>query len=328
MIERRTMIKGALGTALAFRLALDAQAQPVWPSSPVRLVVPFQAGGPTDVFARRYAQRATVLLPQPMIVENRSGAGGTLGASQVARAAPDGLSLLFGSSSTHVTGPLMISPAPYDPIKDFVLLNVGAVPMVLAVNAKVPARTLGELVALIRAAPGRYRYSSSGPGSINHLGGELLRQLSGGLDMLHVPYRGNAPALMAAVTEEVHFLLDTFGTALEHHRAGTIRIIAVCAETRSAVAPEIPTSAESGIPELLVSTMNLIAAPSGTPPTVVRAITDLTRRIMGDESLRQGLLAMGVEPVTDPDPETSSALYSREIERWRPIIDSAGLRAG
>lgn len=191
-MERRLVLQGGFGAVLASGAVRRAGAQTAapWPTAPVRLVVPFPPGGPTDIFARRYAHRASALLPYPMVVDNRPGGGGTLGTTQVARARPDGHTLVFGSSSTHVTGPLLITPQPYDPVQDFVLLSVGVVPMVVAVNAAQPARSLDELLALIRAAPSRFTYSSSGPGSINHLGGELFRQLGGGVDVVHVPYRG------------------------------------------------------------------------------------------------------------------------------------------
>jgi len=227
-MRRRHIMAAALGVAASPSAGI-AQGE-AWPTAPVRLVVPFPPGGPTDVFARRFAARASPLLGQPLVIDNRPGAGGTTGTAAVAKARRDGYTMVFGSSSTHVTGPYLISPAPYDPVEDFTLLMVGAVPMMLAVHPSVPARTLPELVSLVRGSPGRWSYASSGIGSINHLGGELFKALAGGLRAEHIPYRGNAPALQAGLSGEVQFLLDTFGTGLPYHRDGQLRVLAVCAE--------------------------------------------------------------------------------------------------
>ena len=324
-MRRRHVMAAALGAA-AFPFTGSAHGE-TWPTAPVRLVVPFPPGGPTDVFARRFAARASPLLGQPLVIDNRPGAGGTTGTASVAKARRDGYTLVFGSSSTHVTGPYLISPAPYDPIEDFTLLMVSAVPMMLAVHPSVPARTLPELVGLIRGSPGQWSYASSGVGSINHLGGELFKMLGGGLRAEHIPYRGNAPALQAGLSGEVQFLLDTFGTGLPYHRNGQLRVLAVCAERRSPAAPEIPTSAEAGMPGLLVSTMNLVGLPAGTPNTVVATMADVTRRVMADEAFRTELIGIGVEPVV-ADAEESARIFRVEIERWLPVIRASGAAAG
>ncbi len=324
-MRRRHIMAAALGTA-AFPSAGIAQGE-AWPTAPVRLVVPFPPGGPTDVFARRFAARASPLLGQPLVIDNRPGAGGTTGTAAVAKARRDGYTMVFGSSSTHVTGPDLISPAPYDPLEDFTLLMVGAVPMMLAVHPSVPARTLPELVSLVRGSPGRWSYASSGIGSINHLGGELFKALAGGLRAEHIPYRGNAPALQAGLSGEVQFLLDTFGTGLPYHRDGQLRVLAVCAERRSPAAPEIPTSAEAGMPGLLVSTLNLVGLPTGTPDAVVAAMAGVTRRAMADEAFRTELVGFGVEPVVAVAAE-SARVFRAEIERWLPVIRASGAAAG
>jgi tripartite-type tricarboxylate transporter receptor subunit TctC len=188
----------------------------------------------------------------------------------------------------------------------------------------VPAKTLQELVALLKANPDKYRYSSSGAGSINHLGSELFKMKAGNLSALHVPYKGNSPALQAALSGEVDFLLDTFGTSFGHYKAGKLRYLAVCAEKRSSLAPEIPTTAECGLPEVLVSTVNPVALPAATPPEIVAIIADATRKIMSEPALQAALRDMSIEPVADADEKKSAAYFTGEIERWGPIIKATG----
>jgi len=321
-MKRRAFLAGAVSISAA-------SVSPVWaqdryPSRPIKLVVPFPPGGPTDVFARRYAERASEVLGQPMVIENRAGAGGLIGATAVAKAPADGYTLLFGSSSTHVSGPLMSPNPPYDPIRDFTSITVGVVPMILAVRPNLQVNSAKELFDLIRANPGKYSYSSSGPGSINHLGMELLKLRAGGLNALHVPYKGNNPALLALLSGEVDFALDTFGTGLQYHKAGRMKMIANCGEKRSAVAPEIPTSTELGIPDSTVTTVNMVACPAGTPQAVVDALASATRKVMTDEGTIATLSKLGIEPVTDADPAKSSKFFAAEIARWAPIVKASG----
>jgi tripartite-type tricarboxylate transporter receptor subunit TctC len=313
-----------IGTAAAFGIAVPARAQERYPSRPVKLVVPFPPGGPTDVFARRYAERASEVLGQQMIVENRAGAGGTIGASFVAKAPPDGYTLLFGTSSTQVTGPLMLASPPYDPIKDFRLLIVGVVPMILTVMPTLKVDSAKELIELIRANPGKYTYSSAGPGSINHLGIELLKLRAGGLNALHVPYKGTNPAQVALMAGEVDFMLDTFGTSLQLNQAGKLKILATMGEKRSTVAPNVPTTLELGIPDSTCVTVNVVAFPAATPAPVADALASATRRIMGDPAMVDTLGKMGIEPVADADAQRSASFFSNEIARWGPIVKASG----
>jgi tripartite-type tricarboxylate transporter receptor subunit TctC len=326
-MNRRNLLAGAGALAAVGGLAVPrAVAEDKFPSRPLRLVIPFPAGGPTDVIGRRYAERLSALLGQPVVVDNKAGAGGVLGADLVAKARPDGYTLLIGSSSTQVTSPLLMDNPPYHPVKDFVLFIIGFVPMVIACNPSVPARTLQELVALLKASPDKYRYSSSGIGSINHLGVELLKMKAGNLGALHVPYKGNGPALQAALSGEVDFLFDTFGTSFGHYKAGKLRYLAVCAEKRSSLAPEVPTTAECGLPEVLVSTVNPVALPAATPREIVAIIADATRKVMSDPTLQAALRDMSIEPVADADEKKSAAYFTSEIERWGPIIKSTGAK--
>ncbi len=323
-MKRRDLLAaaGALGIAAPHVV----RAQDKYPSRPIKLVIPFPPGGPTDVLGRRYGERLQTLLGQTVVIDNKAGAGGTVGTDQVAKSKPDGYTLLLGSSSTQVTSPLLMPNAPYDPVKDFTLYIIGFVPMVIACNPNMPCKTLGELAALLKANPDKYRYSSSGMGSINHLGAELFKMEAGNVSSLHVPYKGNGPALQAALSGEVDWLLDTFGTSFGHYKSGKLRYLAICGETRSAVAPEVPTVAEAGFPKFLVATVNPVALPVGTPPEVLKTIADATRTIMSDPKFQADLRAMNIEPVADADPVKSAAYFTSELKRWAPIIKATGAK--
>ncbi|MFO1200493.1 MAG: tripartite tricarboxylate transporter substrate binding protein [Burkholderiaceae bacterium] len=322
-MQRRTILTGAAAAAASTLLPVGGRAQDAFASRPLKLIVPFPPGGPTDVFGRRWAEKMRELLGQPVVVENRAGAGGTIGATAVAKAPPDGYTLLFGTSSTHVTSPLMLASPPYDPLKDFTLLVVGVVPMVLAVRPGLPAQNVADFLKLVRENPGKFTFGSAGQGSINHLGGELLK-LRAGLNALHVPYKGTNPAQVALMSGEVDFLLDTFGTALAQHQAGKLRIIATFGERRSGVAPEIPTTLESGIPDSSVVTMNVVAMPAAVPGTVVDTLAGATRKAMADPALVASLGKLGIEPVADADPARSARAFATEITRWAPIVKASG----
>jgi tripartite-type tricarboxylate transporter receptor subunit TctC len=322
-MDRRCFLTG-LGASLVAAPAVRAQDK--YPSRPIRLVIPFPPGGPTDMMGRLYGERLSALLGQPVVIDNKAGAGGIVGADLVAKSKPDGYTLLLGSSSTQVTGPLLMANAPYHPVKDFTLFIIGNVPMVISCNPALPARTLPEFVALLKANPDKYRHSSSGMGSIGHLGSELFKMKAGGLASLHVPYKGNNPAVQAALSGEVDWLFDTIGTTLGHYQAGKMRYLAVCAEKRTSVVPELPTTAECGLPEVLVSTVNPVALPAGAPDEVIDTIAVATRRIMADEKLQADLRGLAIEPVADADAARSAAYFSAERERWAPIIKASGAR--
>jgi tripartite-type tricarboxylate transporter receptor subunit TctC len=325
-MDRRTLLLGASVLAGSGLAAPAILSQDKYPSRPLKLVIPFPPGGPTDMMGRLYGEKLSSVLGQPVVIDNKAGAGGVLGADLVAKSRPDGYTLLLGSSSTQVTGPLLVPNAPYHPVKDFVLFIIGFVPMVISCNPGLPATTLPEFVALLRANPDKYRYASSGMGSIGHLGSELFKLKAGGLVSLHVPYKGNNPAVQAALSGEVDWLFDTIGTTLGHYKAGKLRYLAVCAEKRTAVVPELPTTAECGLPEVLVSTVNPVALPAGTPTDIVDTIATATRRIMADATLQAELRALSIEPVADADPVKSAAYFSAERERWAPIIKSSGAK--
>ena len=325
-MNRRRLLIGASALVGSGAAAPAVRAQDRYPSRPLKLVIPFPPGGPTDMLGRLYGEKLSAILGQPVVIDNKAGAGGTVGADLVAKSRPDGYTLLLGSSSTQVTGPLLLPNPPYHPVKDFTLFIIGFVPMVISCNPGLPARTLLEFVALLKANPDKYRYASSGMGSIGHLGAELFKLKAGRLDSLHVPYKGNNPAVQAALSGEVDWLLDTIGTTLGHHKAGKMRYLAVCAEKRTVSVAELPTTAECGLPDVLVSTVNPVALPAGAPADVVSTIAEATRRIMADATLQADLRALSIEPVADADPVKSAAYFSAERERWAPIIKASGAK--
>jgi tripartite-type tricarboxylate transporter receptor subunit TctC len=325
-MDRRTLLIGASALAGSGTAASAVLSQDRYPSRPIKLVIPFPPGGPTDMLGRRYGEKLSAVLGQPVVIDNKAGAGGILGADLVAKSKPDGYTLLLGSSSTQITGPLLMPNPPYHPVKDFTLFIIGFVPMVISCNPGLPARTLPEFVALLKANPDKYRCGSSGMGSIGHLGCEFFKLKAGNLISLHVPYKGNSAAVQAALSGEVDWLLDTIGTTLGHYRAGKLRYLAVCAPKRTVIVPELPTTGESGLPDVLISTVNPVALPAGTPADVVNTIADATRRIMADETLQADLHALAIEPVADADPLKSAAYFSAERERWAPIIKASGAK--
>jgi tripartite-type tricarboxylate transporter receptor subunit TctC len=325
-MDRRNLLVGAGAWVGAGFPAPALRAQDRYPSRPIRLVIPFPPGGPTDLMGRRYGEKLSTLLGQPVVIDNKAGAGGVVGADLVAKSKPDGYTLLLGSSSTQVTGPLLMPNAPYHPVQDFTLFIIGFVPMMISCNPAVPARTLPEFVSLLKANPDKYRCGSSGMGSIGHLGSELFKLKAGNLVSLHIPYKGNNAAVQAALSGEIDWLFDTIGTTWGHYAAGKMRYLAICAEKRSAIVPDVPTTAEGGLPEVLVSTVNPVALPADAPAEVLNTIAEATRRIMADEKLQAELRALSIEPVADADPVKSAAYFTAERERWAPIIKASGAR--
>jgi len=324
MTQRRNLL--AASAALMLARAGTARAQPRYPSRPLRLIVPFAPGGATDLFARKFAERAAANFGQPVVVENRGGAGGIIGSAEVARAAPDGYTALFGTASTHGVNPsMMVNPA-YDALRDYAhVAIVGTAPLVIAVHPSFPAQNLREMVEAVRARPGQYAYSTAGVGTITHLAFESLKQQQG-LDVAHLAYRGSSPALTDVLAGNVPLFLETFGPLIPHHRAGRIRIIAVLAANRSAVMPDIPTAAEVGIANMEFGTFNVLCLPAATPQAAVSALHVATNATMRNEQLRRELLDLAIEAVADSTPDSARAYVQREIEKWAPLVRASGAK--
>jgi tripartite-type tricarboxylate transporter receptor subunit TctC len=315
-----------VGLALSFTLACnEVDAQDGYPSKPIRLMVSFAAGGPTDTVARIMGARMSELLAQPIVVENRTGAGGNIGADVVAKAAPDGYTLLMATVSTHAINPGLYKKMPYDPVRDFAPVGqVGVTPTVLAVNRPVPATDVKSLIALLRANPGKYSYGSSGLGSILHLCGEEFKSIVGGLDVVHVPYRGSAPMMADLVGGQIAMAFDALPTVLPQVHAGTIRAIGGGMATRARALPDLPTLQEQGVNGFECYTWNAILAPAMTPAPIVAQLSEAINKALADPIVLKRLQDVGVDPTPDGTPEKLSNFIKAELAKWAPIIKASG----
>jgi tripartite-type tricarboxylate transporter receptor subunit TctC len=320
------MTKSALlSFALGVVLAGQAQAQDSYPSKPVRIIVSFAAGGPTDQVARIVGAKLTDLLGQTFIVENKTGAGGNIGADVVAKATPDGYTLLMATVSTHAINPGLYKNMPYDPVKDFApVMQVGVTPCVLAVNPALPVTNVQGLIALLKANPGKYSYGSSGMGSILHLCGEQFKTVTGGLQMVHVPYRGSAPMMADLVGGQIAIAFDALPTVLPQVQAGKIRAIGGGMATRARAMPELPTLQEQGVSGFECYTWNAILAPAKTPAPIVTLLSEAIRKTLADPLILKRLQDAGVDPTPDSTPEKLAAFIKSELAKWAPIIKASG----
>ena len=308
----------------AFAAGAHAQS---WPSKPVHLVVPYAPGGPVDLSARLLAPSLQQSLGQPVVVENKPGAGGNLGADFVAKSAPDGHTLVMGAIATHAINPALYPNFPYDPVRDFrhVTLIV-QVPNVLVVNNEVAARNVSELVSLIRANPGKFDFASGSTGSTGHLAGELFKQVTG-TDMVHVPYKGSAPTTADLLAGRVHLMFDNLASALPNIRAGKVRALAVTTLERTGFLNEVPTLDESGLRGFDLTTWWGVMAPAKTPEAVVdRLAAELGRAIEAPE-LRERLRGMGSEAPTVRTPAQFTAFVERELKIYGELVRRSGAKA-
>src|SRR3954466_2552664 len=275
MAKLEECARGLKFVSLIFALAVgfasvSAKADETYPNRPVRMVVPFSAGGPTDIVGRVIAQKLSELFGQQFFVENKVGAGGNIGADQVAKSPPDGYTLLVATVSTHAINPGLYSKMPYDPVKDFApVAQVGVTPTMLGVHPSIPAKDIKSLIALIKENPGKYTYGSPGLGSILHLCGEQFKALAGGLDIQHVPYRGSAPMMGDLVGGQISMAFDATPTAMPQAKSGSIRALGAGMAERIKQMPEMPTLQEQGLKGFECYTWNAILAPAGTPQPIV-----------------------------------------------------------
>ena len=327
-IRRRNLLMLALASASLHLAVLPAAAQTPFPVKPLRLVVPFPPGGPTDVFARQYAGRLAAILGQPVVVDNKSGASGAIGSVEVKNARPDGYTLLFGTASTHGIYGLISRQPQYDSLKDFAhVAIVGGAPVAYAVNTSMPPDLKG-LVAMAKAKPGTLQYGSPGEGTYLHLAGERLKKEAGGIEIQHIPYRGSAQSMPALLGGQITMIVDTLGTSLPHHKAGKLRIVAVASTKRSPLAPEVPTVDEAiGTRGFEAVLWNVVAAPAGTPAAVIDVLAAANARVMADPSLHEQLAAMAIQPNPDSGPATAAAYIRAEMDKWRPVVEATGVKA-
>jgi tripartite-type tricarboxylate transporter receptor subunit TctC len=304
-----------------------AQAQDGYPDRPIRLIVPFSPGGQTDNVSRLIGEAISPMLGEQVIIDNRAGAAGTIGSAEAAHAKPDGYTILMGTSSTHAINPTMMSRIKYDAVNDFTpIIVIATGPMTISVHPSVPARTLKQLIADIKAHPGEYSYGTAGVGSVNHLGGELFKAKAGNLEILHVPYKGAGPAVAELVGGQIPMTCTSLSSVLPHYRAARVRTLAVMKEGRSVSAPDIPTAEEGGVPGAVAYTFNIIFAPAGTPRVAVDTLKNALQKVMANHAFLDSLVRVGVDPVTDSDPGKAAAMVRAEIAKWRPFILSLELK--
>ena len=319
-MNRRSALKLGLSALLAGR-SFGASAQDRFPVRPLRLVVPFPAGGPYDVVGRILAQEMGSALGQTIIVENKAGGETSIGAADVARAKPDGYSLLMGGSTTHVFAPAILAKPPYDPMRDFAQLAIlGIEPLCIAVRPQFPAKTLSELTAMVRANPNKFNYVDSAPSV--QLAAEMYKMQAGNLQIVGVPYKGFAPALQDMIAGHVQVMPAIFGSVTSYHQQGVLRILAVFSENRLSTFPEIPTAREEGLQDLVLRTFSLLCTTAGTPKPVLDQLFEATRRVISDDKFVKTLHSRGIEPVIDSNPETATQFVRQQIERLVPLINT------
>ena len=294
-----------------------------FPSKPIKLIVPFPAGGPNDIIARIVGQRMSELFRQPVVIDNRGGQAGVLGTDAVAKSNPDGYTIGIVSASALVINPSM-EKVPYDVVKDFAPITlVVTVPEMLVVASNVPAKNMTELVALAKAQPGKLNFASAGVGGLPHLAGELFK-LTAKIDVVHVPYRGAAPAINDLLGQQVQMTFLDLPVILPHIKAGTLRPIALGARERAPTAPDVPTTAEVGMPDLLIENWYGMIAPGGTPPAIVASLNKIATAAMADPAVKEKLADQGLTVVGDT-PEHFRGFIGSETAKWAKVIRDAGL---
>ncbi len=315
----------ALGIGLLATVAVTATSAQSFPDRSITMIVPFAAGGSTDVVARIVAQKMSDDLGQQVIVQNVAGAGGNLGADNVARAEPDGYTILMGTVATHALNPLILKSTPYDAEKDFAPISLlVVVPNVLVVNPELPAKNVQELIALLKADPQKYSYASSGNGTPLHLSGELFKSMAG-VDMQHIPYKGAGPALNDVIGNQVPIMFDNLPSSSSHIKAGTLRALAVTTAERAPSFPDIPTIAESGIPGYETYTWNALFAPAGTPADVVSRLNASANKALTDPAVAERMKEFSAT-IVGSTPEELGAHVTAELAKWKPVVDGAKIQ--
>lgn len=317
--RRQALALAAAATLPAWTLAQDARID-----HPVRLVVPYPPGGTTDLLARTVGVRLSARIGQPVVIENKAGAGGVLGSQQVAKAAPDGTTLLLATIASHGIIPALDKKPPYDPVRDFTPITVIAgTPNVLLVNKDLPVRTLEEFLALARSKPGAVTFGSTSLGGSPHMSGELLK-VSANINMLHVPYKGGGPMLIDLMGGQIQAAFDNLPSAMAHIRAGKVRALAITTSKRWPTAPEIPTMAEAGVPGYEMSAWFALMGPPGMPPPLAHMLQRQVAQILQEPDVAKRLLELGAEP-GGMSPEDFGRFLTAEHERWTRVGTSAGV---
>jgi tripartite-type tricarboxylate transporter receptor subunit TctC len=311
---------------LALLLALPAAAQAQYPNKPIKWVVPYPGGGITDVVTRVVTQKMAGPLGQPIVVENRPGANSIIGADLVAKSPPDGYSILTVIAAHAANTTLYAGKLPFDTVKSYAPISLaGIAPLILTTNNNFPPRDMKELIAYAKANPGKVNFGSSGIGAAAHLTTELLKQTAG-IDMVHVPFKGTAPALQAVMAGDIQILVDVPSSMMPHARGGKIRALAMFSKSRIPAAQEVPTIAESGGPAIESSTWVMFLAPAGTPREIVQRLSQEAQRAVNSPELRERFNQIGIEPVGGT-PEQAARFLDDEIVKWAKVINTAGVKA-
>ncbi len=301
-------------------------AQANYPTKPIRLVVGFPAGGISDVLARALAAKLSQNLGQQMIVDNKPGAGTTIAGDLIAKSAPDGYTLWLHDITTHAINASLYAKLPYDSLKDFTpIALVASTPLMLVVHPSTPASNVQELIGLLKARPGHYSYGSSGNGTIVHLSAEMLKAAAGGLNVVHVPYKGSAPATVAILGGEVSFVFSTMPPAVSNVKGGKLRALAVTTPRRSAAAPEVPTMIEAGLPGFEIVLYSGILGPAGMNPAMVRRLNAEFAKVVRDPDIRTIYENIGADPISNT-PEEFRAMMAGEIAKLAPVVRASGAR--
>ena len=314
----------SLLACVAVLAVADANAQP-YPNKPIRMIVPFPPGGPIDTMARLAGKFITDSVGQQVVVENRPGAGGVVGSDYVAKAAPDGYTLIMGNAGSHGINAAVYTKLPYDIQKDFAPVSqVAVAPNVMVINPSLPANSVAEFIAYAKANPGKLSYASGGNGSSAHMSMELFKSMSG-IDIQHVPYKGSSPALTDVVSGQVVAFIGNMPPTVPLIKAGKLRALAVTTKSRSALMPELPTITEAGLPGFETVAWFGVLAPAGTPPDVVNRLSAEIAKIAKLPDIREKLVAMGAEPVGGT-PEEFKAVIDRDIAKWKPLAQKVGIK--
>jgi tripartite-type tricarboxylate transporter receptor subunit TctC len=330
LVTRRAVTAACAGGVMALAAAVVASvvaspagAQADYPSRPITIVVPFTAGGATDLLARMVAEQLKSGLGATVVVENKPGAASTVGGSYVAKAAPDGYTLLMATSTTLAISKALYKKLPYDPVADFTPITlVAAVPFSLVVNPSLPVGSLKEFIAYAKSKPGELTFGSSGNGSPHHLGAEMLKTAAG-LDIRHVAYRGSVPAMQDVIGGHIPFMFVDLLPALPHIREGKLKVLGVTTPSRVAAAPDIPTLAEAGLPGYELVAWQGVVAPAGVPRAIVDRLASQIGALMSAPETRKKLTEIALEPLPASTPDSFAAFVKSEVERWAPIVKAS-----
>src|SRR3954468_9084978 len=311
--------------AFALGKAAATPAQATYPNRPIQLVVTVPPGGAADIVARVMGGKLSDALGQPVLIVNRGGGGGTTPAAQVAKSEPDGYTLLLNTIATHGIGPHIYANLPYDPVKDFShVMLVVKLPLIMVVNADLPARTVNDVIALAKAKPGELSFSSSGTGGAPHLAGELFKGLTG-TDLLHVPYRGSGPAVIDLIAGRIAMMFDATPSLLPHITAGKLRVLAAASPERHRLLPDVPSFAELGFPKMDIALWYGIAAPGGTPAPIVQRLNAELVKILDMPDIRRILADQGAD-IKAGTPDDFGAFMRNESARWSEVVKQAGIK--